>query len=109
MIHTKRKRKNRFLRFLKPLSLAVTLALLFGVVWLRSTVVSIEYKLSELEGTKKILARDNKLLAADRAKLSSIGRFDGTGHGFIIPDRVQVVYVKQAGAGDAYKASYSVK
>ncbi|MGE5239443.1 MAG: hypothetical protein ACM3ON_11640 [Chloroflexota bacterium] len=97
------------MKILKPLSLVMTLALLFGVVWLRSTVVSLEYKLSELECTQKILARDNKLLAADKAKLSSIGRFDSTGHGFIIPDRVQVVYVKQAGAGDAYKASYSVK
>ncbi|HSB51716.1 MAG TPA: hypothetical protein VLD40_03575, partial [Dissulfurispiraceae bacterium] len=104
-----RRRRNRLVKILKPLSLVMTLALLFGVVWLRSTVVSLEYKLSELECTQKILARDNKLLAADKAKLSSIGRFDSTGHGFIIPDRVQVVYVKQAGAGDAYKASYSVK
>jgi hypothetical protein len=110
MIHSKRKRGRRAVRILKAVTLTAALALTFAVVWLRSSIVTLEYTLSDLDNRKKIVMRDGKLLAAEKARLSSIARFDGAaGHGFVMPNRVQVVHVTRAAPGDAHRASFPVK
>jgi hypothetical protein len=110
MIHSTRRNKGRAVGILKVMFLATVLVLTFVAVWLRSGIVTLEYRLSDLDNKKKIVMRDGKLLAAEKARLSTMARFDGlAGQGFVVPDRVQVVYVKQANPTDAYKASFPVK
>lgn len=102
-----RKRRNKLVGALKPLSLIVLLFSLFAVVWVSSNVVSVEYRLTELEKKRTDLMREKKLISAERARLLSIERFEHVAqNAYIIPDRVQVVYVKQGRDGDAYKASF---
>src|SRR5512147_2323245 len=97
------RRRSRLLWLMKPLSVMVLLLSLFALVWLRSGVVSIEYRLSELEKTKRELMRDKKVLAAEKARLLSVARFEqGVAEGFAFPDRVKVVHVMRGKGGDTY-------
>ncbi|MBI3591960.1 MAG: hypothetical protein HY099_00465 [Nitrospirae bacterium] len=102
------RKRNRFACLVKPFSSVLLLFLIFGIVWLRSSVVSLEYSLSNLEKKKMELTRDKKALMAEQANLLYIGRLEsvaanGAGLGF--PDRVRVVYVKKAKNKEAYRAS----
>ncbi|HEX8947330.1 MAG TPA: hypothetical protein VF790_00125 [Dissulfurispiraceae bacterium] len=108
MMHRKR---NRFVVLLKPLSVLLLLFLVFGVVWLRSSVVSLEYKLRKLEERKAELLRDKKVLVAEQANLLYIGRLQSAsvdGAALTFPDRVKVVYVAKAQDKEALKASLRV-
>ncbi|MGD0281997.1 MAG: hypothetical protein ABSB95_06510 [Dissulfurispiraceae bacterium] len=105
----RRRKQNRVISLLKPVSLLLLLFLIFVIVWLRSSVVSLEYSLSNLENRRAELTRERKLLAAEQANLLYIGRLqsvasNGTGFGF--PDRVRVVYVNASPGRDMYKASF---
>jgi len=107
----RRRKKNWFIAFLKPVSLLMLLFMIFGIVWLRSSVVSLEYSLSNLEKRKSELVREKKELAAEQANLLYIGRLQtvaSNGTGFEFPDRVRVVYVRAPGKSDIYKASLTV-
>jgi len=102
------RRKNRFVELLKPLSIMLLLFSIFGTVWLRSGIVSLEYRLSRLENKKKELMRDTKVLLAERANLLSVERFEKVamdGTGFTFPDRVKVVFVKKANEQEPRKAA----
>ena len=102
------RRKNRFVELLKPLSIMLLLFSIFGTVWLRSGIVSLEYRLSRLENKKKELMRDTKVMLAERANLLSVERFEKVamdGTGFTFPDRVRVVFVKKANEQEPHKTS----
>lgn len=93
----------------KILCLLLLVGSLFGIVSLKSDVVSLRYTLGVMEKTKTQLMRDNKLLLAERAHLTSIERFEKVSmkeSGFIIPDRRHVVAVKLHKGKDTYKASF---
>ncbi|MDI6727476.1 MAG: hypothetical protein QMD44_00950 [Thermodesulfovibrionales bacterium] len=106
------RRQNRLLAMLKPLSIAMLLLSIFSIVWLRSSFVSLEYSISSLEKKKSVLMRDRKMLAAERASLLSVERFEKVAvsntvnGGFTFPDRVKVVYVKKAKDNEPYRASF---
>lgn len=107
MIHRK---QNRFIWMLKPLAVTAVLFSVFATVWLRSSVVSLEYKLSSLEKKKMGLMREAKTLLAERAGLLSVERFENvamSGQGFTFPDRLKVVFVEKAGGNEPRKASLS--
>jgi hypothetical protein len=107
----RRRKNNWFIALLKPVSLLTLLFMVFGIVWLRSSVVSLEYSLSNLEKKRAELMREKKGLAAEQANLLYIGRLQSVasnGTGFEFPDRVRVVYVKASGKSDIYKASLTV-
>ena|SRR5208283_4256104 len=107
----RRRKKNWFVVLLKPVSLMMLLFMIFGIVWLRSSVVSLEYSLSNLEKKKTELMRDKKVLAAEQSNLLYIGRLQSVasnGAGFEFPDRVRVIYVKASDKSDIYKASLTV-
>jgi len=102
------RRKNRFVELLKPLSIVLLLFSIFGTVWLRSGIVSLEYRLSRLENKKKELMRDTKVMLAERASLLSVERFEKVamdGTGFTFPDRVKVVFVKKANEQEPRKTA----
>ncbi|MEW6739652.1 MAG: hypothetical protein ACOYU2_01340 [Nitrospirota bacterium] len=106
------RRQNRLIAMLKPLSIAMLLLSIFSIVWLRSSFVSLEYGISSLEKKKSVLMKDRKMLAAERASLLSVERFEKVAgnstvnSGFAFPDRVKVVYVKKAKDNEPYRASF---
>lgn len=114
--------QNDLLSFIyKPVCVIILLFGLFGLVWLRSSVVSIAYDLRTLEEKKMESLKETKMLLADRSKaisLASIGSaFQGPGKGdykrvssgYVFPDRVKVIHVKRHTGPETYKASLEIK
>lgn len=102
-----RRKKNRFIQFLKPFSVLLIMVLTFAIVWIRSSYVSLEYNIRDLEKKKTELMKTGKLIAAEKASLISAERFGKVvAEGFTFPDRIKVVHVKSTKDGDSYKASF---
>lgn len=100
------RRKNRFIQLLKPFSIMLILFLTFAIVWVRSSCVSIEYNIRDLEKKKTELMRSGKLVAAAKTRLTSAERFGKiAAEGFTFPDRIRVVHVKSIEDRDSYKVS----
>jgi cell division protein FtsL len=103
-------KRNRLTGILKVLSIFLLILSIFTVVWMRSSLVSLEYKISNLEAKKTQMMKEKKKFIAERAALLSIERFEkvtAIGTQFAFPDRVNVVYVKQAKDKGPYKVSLS--
>jgi cell division protein FtsL len=80
----------------------------FSLVWLRTTVVNLEYELSQLENQKKALLREGKLLSAERANLYSAGKIEEIAikHlGMSFPKRDKIFFVRRIAGAVPYKAS----
>jgi hypothetical protein len=87
---------------IKPLFITFLLCGLFGIVWLRSNFISVEYTISELENKKADRLREAKMLMAEKASLMSMHKVERTAVrdiGLVFPDRKKVVYVKAKNAG----------
>ena len=117
-----RRSDNDFLSLIyKPLCIIFLLFGLFGLVRLRSNVVSISYNLRTLEEKKTESMKEMKMLLADRAKFISLANigpsFQGKGNGdykpvnseYVFPDRVKVIHVKRHTGPETYKASLEIK
>jgi|NGEPerStandDraft_6_1074524.scaffolds.fasta_scaffold207884_2 hypothetical protein len=107
-----RSTNNRTVSVLKALSLALLVILVFSVVWLRSSVTTIEYKLSDLEKKKTEALREQKTLVAQKAGLMALTRVetsDLAGYGFSFPERKKVVYVKGTGYEAPSRVSYNAQ
>lgn len=105
-------RKNKIIEMSKPFSIAMLLLSIFSIVWLRSGIVSLEYKISNLEKKKTELIISREILIAERASLLSIERFKNSalsGEKFAFPDRVKVVHVKRTADVEPYRASVVVE
>lgn len=105
-------RKNRLLSVLKPISIVLFCISVFTLVWLRSGIISLEYKISNLEKKKTELIISREILIAERASLLSMERFKIIaldGEKFTFPDRVNVVHVKRTVDVEPYKASVVVE
>lgn len=92
----------------KPLFIVILLGGIFSVVWLRSSILTMEYTISELEGKKMERLREAKMLLAERAMLLSMQKVEKTAVrslGLVFPDRTRVVYVKGTAQGPL-KASF---
>ncbi|HMK43121.1 MAG TPA: hypothetical protein VK445_03195 [Dissulfurispiraceae bacterium] len=101
-------RKKSRISFLgKAALLSILVLFIFAIIAVRSSVVTLEYQLSSLEAKKKDLMKDAKVLSADRARLFAVKRFENVAAagGMVFPDRMKVVYVKNARKGGAYTAS----
>lgn len=104
------RKKSLFLFVLKPVAVILLVAMVFGVVWLRSSVVSLEYRLSHLEKKRTELMKDKKTLLARRANLLYVGRLEQAAGsaGFAFPDRVKVVYVQERNDRRPFTATAAV-
>jgi len=94
--------------FFKPLFFVLLLSGIFGIVWLRSSILTMEYTISELETKKMERLREAKMLLAERAVLLSMQKVERTAVktlGLVFPDRTRVVQVKGVAQGPL-KASY---
>jgi len=124
-----RRAQNDFLSIIyKPACIIMLLFGLFGLVWLRSSVVSIAYDLRALEEKKMASQKETKMLLAGRSKaisLASIGsalqgrgqgqsQGEGSGDykhvssGYVFPDRVKVIHIKRHTGPETYKASFEI-
>jgi hypothetical protein len=117
MMHTKTN-GNMLSLFHKPLCIACLLFGLFGLIWLRSSVVAVAYDLRNIEEKKMEVLKDRKALLADRARIMSLGKIDvsfrdAQGEGkyasaYIFPDRVRVIHIKRNKGPEPYRASIEI-
>jgi len=93
---------------LKPLCIVLLLFALFGLVWLKANVVTLEYNISDLEKKKAECLKERKILFAEKAGLQSFESIESSlsgDYGFVFPDRVKVIHVKRQKGSLPYKAS----
>ncbi|MDA8241313.1 MAG: hypothetical protein M0Z67_13205 [Nitrospiraceae bacterium] len=105
----------------KPLCAVILLLGLFGLIWLRSSVVAIAYDLRNLEENKMGSLNDRNILLAERAKLMSIEKIDASFRGStqenarlaagenMFSNRVRVIHIKRNTMPGPYRASLAVK
>jgi hypothetical protein len=97
---------------LKPLLIVLLLVGVFGLVYLRSSVVTLEYSLGDLEKTKRNYLRERKMLLAEKTSLLAFGRVEASlsrSRGFVLPDRIKVIHVKNRKETLPYNASLERK
>lgn len=93
---------------LKPLLIAFLIFAVFGLVYLRSSFVKLEYSLGDLEKKKTDCMRERKMLIAERTSLLSFAKFESSRNEldqFVLPDRVKVIHVDRQRGRLPYKVS----
>lgn len=76
------------------ISIIFILFAIFAILWVRSNVISVEYRLSNLEEKKKEMLRERRNLLAQKASLTSFVRISSAqGDLLVFPDRKKVVYI----------------
>ncbi len=105
----------------KPLCVVILLSGLFGLIWLRSGVVTTAYDLRNLEEKKMASLKERKILLAERAKLMSLEKIDASFRGTVQGDarltagenmfsnRVRVIHIKRNSVPGTYRASLQVE
>ena len=96
------RQRNMVSYVVTPLCIALLLCGIFGIVWLRSNLISLEYGISELEKRRLDNLRETKMLMAERSALLSIQKVEKTAAldlGLIFPNRTRVVSVKVRDSG----------
>jgi len=77
-----RKAENQFVSlFFRPACIMLLLLGLFGLIWLRSSVVSVSYDLRTLEEEKMESLKERKMLLADRSNAVSLAKIGGNSDG----------------------------
>jgi hypothetical protein len=89
----------------KPFLCFLLLLGVFGLVWLRSSIVSLEYRIGEIELMKSGALKEQKALAAELAACLSIQKVEDRKVALVFPDRQRVVHVKRDERGLPYTAS----
>lgn len=91
-----------------PLAGVLLLFGIFSIVWLRSSVRTVEYSIAQLDNKRMETLKERKMLMAEKASLLSIQNVKDTWDGqagLVFPDRVKVIYVKKERGVTPYKAS----
>lgn len=81
---------------------------LFSIVWLRASVVNIEYELGDMEMQRADLYRERKMVVAQRASVYSAEKVENVAIkrlGMSLPERENVYFVKRTAEAGAFKAS----
>jgi len=92
------RKKNLASLIFRPLCIILLLVGQFGLVWLKSHVISLEYNIGILEKVKADQIKERRLLLAEKAGLQSLERLGASSadnSDFIFPDRVKVIHVKR--------------
>lgn len=104
-----RQKQNRSVTTMKVLSVLVLVLMVFSLVWIKTTITRLEYKMSSLEKARSEALKEQKTLVAQKAQLMALTRVeqsDLAGLGFTFPERTRVVYVKGT-EQTPYKVSYN--
>jgi hypothetical protein len=81
---------------------------LFSIIWLRATVVNLEYEIGDLDKMRADLLRARKMVVAQRANFYSTGKIENVALkrlGMTMPERQNVYYVKRRLVAGPYRAS----
>lgn len=84
------------------------LALIFSLIWFRTTTVSFEYELAQYSKQRIDLVKEEKMVLAEKANGYSVERIEGVAIkklGMRLPDREKVYFVKQTTGAAPYKVS----
>ena len=103
---------NAFSMIAITLMSVILISCLFGIVYLRSNFLTMEYNLSELENKKMNCLTERKTLLAEKTSLLSFANLQGDFSrqgGYVLPDRVKVRYISKQGRFLPYKASLEKK
>lgn len=77
------------------LLLVLIVTSIFATLWIRSAIISTEYRLSNLEQQKKELLKERTLLIAEKASLTSFVRIDtAANQEVMLPDRKKVFFIQ---------------
>jgi hypothetical protein len=98
-------RRNRLSFLITPVLCLLLLSGIFGLVRLRSSVISIEYRIGSLERHKAEALKQQKVLAAQLAALHSIQEVGNRDIALVFPDRQKVFYVNRDTGGIPYSAA----
>ena len=105
----------------KPLCIILLVLSLFGLIWLRSQVVTATYEIRTLEENKMDSLKDMKLLLAERAELMSLENIEASflendrgesvfaRSGYVFPDRIKVIHIKRGKRSEQYRASLELR
>ena len=81
---------------------------LFAIVWMRATVVNLEYELGELDGMRADLSIERKQMSAQRARIYSTEKIEKVALRRLhmkMPDRQRVYFVKRASGAGPFRTS----
>lgn len=113
----RRSEKNGMLFLYKPFFILFLFFSLFGLIWLRSSVMTTAYELRSLEETRMAMIKDREMLLAKRAKLMSLEKINASfqgqakrrkryaAKGYVFPERSRVVHIKTRSQTTPYKVS----
>jgi len=93
---------------IRPLLIALLIFGVFGLVYLRSSFVKLEYSVGDLEKKKINCLRERKMLLAEKTSLLSFAKLEespGASDSFVLPDRIKVIHVDKQNRSLPYKAS----
>ena len=111
MIHTG-KQRVLFPGIVKMLISVLLLCSLFGIVYLRSSVMQLEYTIGDLEKMKMNQLRERKMLLAEKTSLLSFEKIEASlsgSQGFVLPDRIRVIHVKKHEEVSPYRTALEKK
>lgn len=93
---------------LKPFLVLLLIVGIFGLVYLRSNFLTLEYSFGELEKKRMSCLKEQKLLLAEKTSLLSFAKLEssrGSTGGFVLPDRIKVIHISKEKRYLPYKAS----
>jgi hypothetical protein len=103
-----RGRTNILLFIIKPLLIGLLIFGVFGLVYLRSSFVKLEYTVGDLEKRKTSCLSERKMLLAEKTSLLSFAKLEESpdaSEGFVLPDRIRVIHVDKQSRSLPYRAS----
>jgi hypothetical protein len=93
---------------LKPFLILLLIIGVFGLVYLRSNFLTLEYSFGELEKKRMSCLKEQKMLLAEKTSLLSFAKMEssrGSTGGFVLPDRIKVIHVSKGKRSLPYRAS----
>lgn len=82
-------------RIALPAAIAAVVFCVFGLVWMRSSIIAIEYEISAIEGAKVEAFKQKNVMEARLASMLSIQQVGRKAVELSFPDRQRLVYVKR--------------
>lgn len=80
----------------------------FALIWLRTTVVNLEYEISELGKQKMELMREERFTSTEKANYYSVEKIEKNAIkrlGMSLPEREKIFFVKKVRGAAPYKVS----
>ncbi len=85
---------------------------IFTIIWLRSAITSLEYRIAELERIKLDALKEQKRLLAERASLTSVERIEELAfnkEGLHFPDRRHVHLIRRVDSPQVLSVAGSIR